>query len=606
MKQFVLKLVLSLGLLAGAAFAQSNPYCTNNTWTGGAKDSFASLPQMCMSTDMAHTPAPNPPKTIKATDNLSTAVSTAQCGDVLLLDPTYKLNGPLILAFPNCDPNHWVILRTATPDSLLPAENYRITPSWAGVSSLPGRWPYTQSSTPTVNLMPTLIPTSSISVSGSYFRVIGLNITRPAGGSFGNLISLKAGTHDFVFDRNWIHGNGNDETTRGIAASNTFNAAFINNFFTDFHCRSVSGACTDSQALLFGLDTTVQGQNIKVVNNFIESAGEGIIFGGGAATFTPTDSIIANNLFFKPMTWNPSYSGYNGGTAGADGVKHPWLVKNHLEFKNANRVLVEGNQMSNVWGGFSQVGAAGLATPKNQSGPNGTNLCPICMVQSITYRFNKIQYMGQTLQIGCGPSDNGGLPLACGYISAHDNVFDHVQYSYCYGCGNGMTLIGSSPAITNPMLGYVNFSHNTVLNDGSVNATLMMMFMGGPSSVKEPSIVMNNNILATGTAGMYSSGSSGTFVNCASGSGHYNPADKVASCWDANSSFTGNVLMTAGYTGGTVWPAGNYFVSSWAALGMLGNYSLPSTSPFYHKATDGTNPGANISNFNTALSNIKQ
>ncbi len=61
------------------------------------------------------------------------------------------------------------------------------------------------------------------------------------------------------------------------------------------------------------------------------------MFGGGAATLTPTDIEILNNHFWKPWQWmkgNPNFIG------GADG--NPFVVKNHLELKNAVRVLVAG------------------------------------------------------------------------------------------------------------------------------------------------------------------------------------------------------------------------------------------------------------------------
>jgi hypothetical protein len=45
---------------------------------------------------------------------------------------------------------------------------------------------------------------------------------------------------------------------------------------------------------------------------------------------------------FKPLTWMKGQPGYVGGTDG-----NPFIVKNLLELKNAERVLIDGNLMEN-------------------------------------------------------------------------------------------------------------------------------------------------------------------------------------------------------------------------------------------------------------------
>ena len=76
---------------------------------------------------------------------------------------------------------------------------------------------------------------------------------------------------------------------------------------------------------------------------------------------TPTDIEILNNHFWKPWQWMKGSPNFVGGPNG-----NPFIVKNHLEIKNAVRVLVEANLMENSWGGFSQTGNGILLTPKNQ------------------------------------------------------------------------------------------------------------------------------------------------------------------------------------------------------------------------------------------------
>src|SRR5256886_7571172 len=41
----------------------------------------------------------------------------------------------------------------------------------------------------------------------------------------------------------------------------------------------------------------------KIVNNFLEAAGENILFGGGPGTVSPTDIEVRRNHMFRPMSW---------------------------------------------------------------------------------------------------------------------------------------------------------------------------------------------------------------------------------------------------------------------------------------------------------------
>jgi hypothetical protein len=127
------------------------------------------------------------------------------------------------------------------------------------------------------------------------------------------------------------------------------------------------------------------GGPYKIVNNYLEASGENILFGGALATTTPGDIEIRHNHFFKPILWEPGVAGFIGGTSGK-----PFIVKNHFELKNAERVLLEGNILENVWGGFSQNGFSVLLTPKDQS----PNLCPSCRVTDITIRYSTISHVG--------------------------------------------------------------------------------------------------------------------------------------------------------------------------------------------------------------------
>ena len=77
------------------------------------------------------------------------------------------------------------------------------------------------------------------------------------------------------------------------------------------------------------------------------------MFGGGPATINPTDIEIIGNHFWKPWQWMPGNTPFVGGPEG-----NPFIVKNHIELKNAVRVLCRSQPMENVWGGFTRLDMA--------------------------------------------------------------------------------------------------------------------------------------------------------------------------------------------------------------------------------------------------------
>jgi hypothetical protein len=78
-------------------------------------------------------------------------------------------------------------------------------------------------------------------------------------------------------------------------------------------------------------------------------------------------------------------------------------------------------------------------------------------------------------------------------------------------------------------------------------------------------------------------------------------ADKIAACWTGASSFTGNLIVTNYANSPLVFPHGNQTLPTWEAMDFVnfnggdgGNYQLSPTSPYRGSATDGTNPGADV------------
>jgi hypothetical protein len=568
--------------------------------TGGSFDGPAELPRIYIQTALAETPAPASTITVSAGGDLQSALNNANCGDTIQLQAGATFTGVFTFPAKSCDENHWIIVRTSADDSLLPPEGSRLTPCYAGVSSLPGRPAFNCASTNDVTarlVMPNSASGPIIFASGAnYYRLIGLEITRSAGtGIVYALASIANGgtANNIILDRVWMHGTAQDDTNRGLWLQGGTYISAIDSFYTDFHCISITGACTDAQAIAGGLGSPPMGP-YKITNNFLEASGENILFGGGSATGTPTDIQISQNHMFKPLTWMKGQPGYVGG---ADG--NPFIVKNLFELKNAQRVLLEGNILENSWGGFSQVGFAILLTPKNQSG----HLCPICQVTDVTIRYNSISHVGAGLQIanaldGSGPGV--GPPLDGQRYSIHDIVIDDIDGKK-YNGPSEFAQVSVSPGA--PVLQNVTLNHVTAFP--SSDLFIIGDYLGITSQMKN--FVFTNSIVNAGLYPIWSTG--GDAENCA----YYDqPLTTFRACFTGSTFLSNAIISTPSTAPATAWPSGNLFPASAATVEFInynggdgGNYELQPSSPYKEKGTDGLDLGADIATLNAAIAGVQ-
>ena len=281
---------------------------------------------------------------VPAGGNLQTAINQAQPGDeiVLTAGATYVApSGGFILPPKNNPSNRWIIIRSSALANLPPAGT-RVSPADAGsmpkvLSSNAYAALATQTGAGTGNV--------------AFWRIVGIEFSltptalpdaATAGATnntglvrFGNPTETSAANqpHDIVVDRCYIHGLPRVNAKKGISL-NSRATSVIDSYLSDFHSTQY-----DAQA--------VGGWNgpgpFKIVNNYLEASGENLMFGGTdpkIANLIPGDIEIRRNHFDKPLSWragDPSYAGI------------PWVVKNLLEFKNAQRVLIEGNTFEHCW-----------------------------------------------------------------------------------------------------------------------------------------------------------------------------------------------------------------------------------------------------------------
>jgi hypothetical protein len=562
-------------------------------------DGPAELPRVYLQTLLADTPAPGKTTLVNTASDFQAALNGAICGDTIQLQAGTTFSGVFVFPNESCDNAHWIIVRTSAPDASLPPEGTRITPCFAGVTSLPGRPAFNCQSTKNV-MARLVVPVSNgngpvtFAPGANHYRLIGLEITRAtAPGSVSELITPQ--THSpadhIIVDRSWVHGTPQDETTRGVYLSGVTSGAVIDSFFTDFHCVARTGSCVDSQAVAGGLGDLPSGP-FKITNNFMEAASENILFGGGEATVVPADIEVRQNYLFKPMIWMPGQPGFVGGRDG-----NPFVVKNHFELKNAQRVLFEGNVAEYTWGGFSQQGYSLLLTPKNQAGAGNTNVCPSCLVSDVTIRYSKVSHAASGMQIATIRSDNNGDALGGLRYSIHDITFDDISASTYQG--DGAFFLISNNWISHALQD-VNINHVTGFGD----PTRPLMYVGDHAGQPKISgLVFTNNILIAGPNPILTTGGA---TNCAI---HDIPLETFNTCFSSYT-FSNNVLIAT--SSALKWPAGNFFPANPQAVGFVnyngangGNYRLLQSSKYEQAGTDGKNLGADIDLIDSATAGVQ-
>ncbi|HEX6948329.1 MAG TPA: hypothetical protein VF127_01910 [Nitrospira sp.] len=302
-------------------------------------------------------------------DDLQDAIDVAQLGDTIVVEAGATFKGPFTL--PKKTGTGWLTIRTSTPDKQFPPPGTRVAPSHAP-------------------LMPKLISWKGEGVvlaerGAHHYRFIGIELA-PSEGSY--LYSLMwFGTnrertveelpHHIIVDRCYLHGDPKKGSRRGVAL-NGRHLAVVDSYLSDF--KEVGG---DSQAILgWG-----GAGPFKISNNYLEGAGENIMFGGGdpyIKDLVPSDIEVRGNHLVKPLRWKKNEPGYEG---------TQWSVKNLFELKNARRVIVEGNVMEHSWE-EAQTGFAVLFTVRNQDGN-----APWSVVEDVQFVNNIVRHSGSGITL---------------------------------------------------------------------------------------------------------------------------------------------------------------------------------------------------------------
>ncbi len=580
----------ALPALAAAPPTSENAYCgKGNVAQFGDKDGIAELPKACYYTALDGTPSPGKSIRVGAGSDLTAAIEHAKCGDTLLL-PAGASFDVKVLPSKQCDDQHYITVRTDTPDAKLPPEGSRISPAWAGVASLPGRPPFAQPSGGPAKLLATIVVRRSEGVVvGDHMRFIGIEWTAHDPIIY-RLVTVEHANH-VIFDRNWIHPAEGLELAHGIGVNDgAHTIAVINSYINGLNCVAVAGRCSDATALGGGRgDEPVH--TLKIYNNFLEAAGENILFGGGRSTVNPTDIEIRRNHLFKPMIWKEGEPGYTPSTSG-----HPYIVKNDFELKSAVRVLFEANLLENSWGGFSQTGFSILLTAVNQG-----DRCPLCRVNDVTIRFNRIRNVAGGLLIANARAKTGGVAADGGRYRIHDLFVDDVHDKDYKGNGTFMMLVSALPVHD------VQVDHVTAFVTGALLGI-------ANSGAKLPNISVTNSVFSLGDR-RPPVASAGPATSCGARAQVQGSEAVLQACLDPYK-FEKNLVVT----GRGTLPKGNIVVGSPEAAGIrdlkaaigkdprLCHAKGPGcsrVSPGAGAASDGRDLGADIDAVETAIAGVE-
>ena len=466
---------------------------------------------------------------VAAGGDLQGALNRARPGDTITLEPGATYVGNFVLPSRPGGSDAFITLRSAAPDTRLPGAGIRITP--AAAPQLPKL------------RSPNSLPALSTAPGAHHYRLLFLEFLANAQGA-GDIIALGDGSpaqntlslvpHDLIVDRCYIHGDAAQGQKRGISL-NSATTSLVNS-----HISDIKLAGQDTQALA--------GWNgpgpFTITNNYLEAAGENIIFGGSdpaIPNLVPSDISIAGNHITRPTAWRAER----------------WTVKNLLELKNARRVTIARNLLEHNWQG-GQSGFAVLFTPRNQDGR-----CPWCQVEEVVFEENVVRHSAAGIVI-LGYDDQHPSRQTRNIAIRH-NVFSDIDSSRWGGNGYFLMLLGGARDVV--------VDHNTIIQPKAHG----ILTVDGPPVL---GFVFTNNLVRHNDYGIIGA--------------NRGPGDDTIRAYFPGSRIVNNVIAEGDprrYPEGNLFPSTAEFVRQFASY-EGGDYRLASGSRWRGAGTDGLDLGA--------------
>lgn len=487
------------------------------------------------------------------------AIAAARPGDTVAIAPgVVYAGGQIVLPQPPGTVDAPVIeLRTDIPRTPFDAASRRMRPSLAASLNLAKL--VTTDNQPVIRTVNLENPTrgwvlSDLELTTTYPKTslqYGLLALGDGGwlGGGETQISLARVPSGFLVDRCYIHGSDASAVVRGVALNSAM-TAITSSYISGIH------AGVDSQAVC---GWNGPGPYLFADCTF-EAAGENVMVGGavpGITDLAPADITILGCHFPTPLSWTAE-----------------WSVKNPFELKTARRVLVEACVFDN-----SPIDSQSGMLCVLKSAPGGGGSYPAVGTMDVTMRYNRFR------------NGHRGLNLQ-GYDNSYGDIgFEHLKrIAISHNLFEGVGTVGSTPPFDGWLmllthdLRDIEITHNTFVgNTQGLGLACYFAYPDGGANVRITDNVFAGQQLAGSTPGYIAIQMDGGLLGTAA-------LNAFAGSW----AFVGNVVAQVGAEYAGMHPSGNFYVDQVAKIGLAPDYSLGATSPFKGKATDGTDPGANV------------
>jgi hypothetical protein len=343
--------------------------------------------------------------TVPAGGDLQSAINNALSGDTILLAPGATYRGTFVL--PVKSGSAYITIRSGAADSLLPGNGVRVAPQDAG-------------NLPKVQGGAFGAPAFTTAAGAHHYRLLFLEVVDSY--SPGNIIELGDGgpnqtslamvPHDLIVDRCYIHGDATAGQKRGIAL-NSASTTIVNSYISD-----IKSSESDAQAILIW-----NGPGpFTIVNNYLEASGENFMIGGADPSIpglVPADITFRLNHVAKQPGWRGQ----------------SWTIKDLIEFKTGQRIVIDSNVLEYSWAA-AQQGFAFMITPVNQDGG-----APWTVIQHVQVTNNIIRHVASGVEIeGLGT----GTSIVTNDIVFRNNLFLDISTANWGGSGRLLMSLGGA------------------------------------------------------------------------------------------------------------------------------------------------------------------
>ena len=436
-------------------------------------------------------PRPEVAFEIRAGDasGLQRALNAARSGDKIILNPGAPYVGHFVLPARDGGGTIYLMSKAYDPNQAIPAP----TPPGTRVTS----------TFQMARLEPapdSIDPVVATAFGARGFRMVGLDIglsPHQRVGLYTQLVKLgyNGGLNihqsasllsqlptDICIDRCYIHGDPIHAAQDGIFGD-AIRFSLVDSVVDDIHSLGNPES--------HGIQIVNSPGPFQIVNNSILAASENIIFGGADPTIPgviPANIVMRGNDLTKRWEWHGR-----------------WGVKNLLEIKSGQRIVIEGNRLRFAWPD-GQDGTALLFNVTNQNGS-----APHNTIEDLSFRRNCVDFAASGVSFML--NGNVGRPTqTLQRVDMHENTFLNISHGQFASKGTtSMIKITANPQ-TPPFtkLDCISIAGNTLIA-GCDRGNLVYFTRGGQQSgTTITAFRFEDNIASYGARGIFGAGYSGT------------------------------------------------------------------------------------------------